>query len=140
MLGGGAARAQGNVTRLQKHEVGKTLGDFDRMKEDEDYYVGYDQKDKGFLVQFESVNEAKFIANNNLFQRIVWKSNLLHQAATDPLIKSERFENIIDDKPSSVPYDEQGFEIREEVAKSVLPVFIPFHELKNEKEREPGLL
>ena len=140
MLGGGAARAQRKANKAQEHQVGYTLGNYDLIKEDEDYYAGYSQDDKGFLVQFESVNEAKFITNNKLFQQLVWKSNLLHQEPSDPFMKSVRFENDVDDKPSRVPYDDYGFEIREEISKSVLPVFIPFHEMKSETEKEPGLL
>ena len=45
---------------------------------------------------------------------MVWKSNLLHQQLSDSLMKSVRFENDVDDKPSKVQYDEYGFEENEE--------------------------
>lgn len=117
--------------------MGNTFGDHNLIKEEVDYYQGYNKNDKGYLIQLESHNEAKFLANNNLFHKMIWRSNLLNQEPDEPLIKSIRFENLIEDKPSKVEFDEYGFEIKEDVAKSMLPVFLPFNELKNEKENEP---
>ena len=91
-------------------------------------------KDKGYLVMFESENEAKFMANNGFFQRFMWKSNLLHQDKNAALILSERFENLPADDgkggikkqvTSSNKYDEFGFE-NNDIMKAVLPIFLPF--------------
>lgn len=45
VLGGGAARAQRKANRAQKHQVGNTFGNYDLIKE-ENNYVGYKQDER----------------------------------------------------------------------------------------------
>jgi hypothetical protein len=50
--------------------LGETLGDFGQIKDNEDFEA-YNKNDKGYLITFAGAAEAKFIARNIIFQKII---------------------------------------------------------------------
>jgi hypothetical protein len=49
-----------------ENQLGETFGNFDQIKEDEEY-ENFVHTDKGYLLMFHSANEAKFISRNHIF-------------------------------------------------------------------------
>ena len=49
-----------------ENQLGETFGNFDQIKEDEEY-ENFVHTDKGYLLMFHSANEAKFISRNYIF-------------------------------------------------------------------------
>ena len=56
----------------KEKQIGETFGNFDALKED-DEYGAFRLNQRGYLLQFEQVNEVKFLTNNNIFQKIMQK-------------------------------------------------------------------
>lgn len=52
--------------------IGETFGSYDSIKNSGEF-MGYKLTDRGYLLQFASQNEAKFLTNNFIFQRIMQK-------------------------------------------------------------------
>lgn len=50
----------------KEKEIGETFGNYDTIKED-DEYSAYRLNQRGYLLQFQQVNEAKFLTNNSIF-------------------------------------------------------------------------
>jgi hypothetical protein len=65
-LGGSQEKAISKFRRMKAKEIGNTFGNYSKVVEPEQFKT-YQMKDKGYLVMFESENEAKFMTNNGFF-------------------------------------------------------------------------
>lgn len=54
------------VQERRKKHLGQTFGDYAKVKADEEF-EGYRQIDRGYLVQFQNLSEAKFLTANSIF-------------------------------------------------------------------------
>lgn len=110
-----------------QNQIGDTFGEYSKIKKRDDFEQ-WRRSDAGYLVQFEHPNEAKFLCNNEIFQRILQQQNLLNQSKDEELGRTIRLDKGCSSDAQGTNYDEFGFERREQ-RKVYLPLFIPFDQL-----------
>lgn len=72
-------------------QVGETYGDYNQIVQDEEFQE-FSQHDKGYLIQFENENEARFLSKNNIFQKIMWQQNFFGAESDDPICTTLRLD------------------------------------------------
>ena len=109
------------------NQVGETFGSYKAIMKDEEYEGYNSTRDRGYLLFLEGEAEAKFLTNNNVFQKLMQGSQFFNQEPDEPLGGTLRMDPGYPDKPPPRDkYDQYGFEVRREKPWAALPCFIPF--------------
>lgn len=59
------------ANKVLEKQVGETFGDYEQIMLDDEYEGFKQSRDRGYLLYFEQEPEARFLTNNNIFQKLI---------------------------------------------------------------------